>query len=224
MSQASPDILRGTLDLLILKALSWGPAHGYAVARWIEQATNDALAVGEGTLYPALHRLEERGWIAATWGASENNRQAKFYALTRKGRTQLRAEDRELAPLCGGGVRGAGRAGAGIAAMRMRDGRRFRKLFGLEPKSDVEAELAFHVEMRIRELIEQGETPERARRLALRAVRRLRQARGRPASPSTNDGERRMDRDGIPHGAAAGHRLRVADDAAHARRSPPRRC
>ena len=92
MAQATPDILRGTLDLLILRALSWGPAHGYAVARWIEHATNDALAVGEGTLYPALHRLEERGWIAATWGASENNRQAKFYALTRKGKTQLRAE------------------------------------------------------------------------------------------------------------------------------------
>jgi transcriptional regulator len=92
MNLPAPEILRGTLDLLILKALSWGPSHGYAVARWIEQATNDALAVGEGTLYPALHRLEERGWIAATWGASENNRQAKFYALTRKGRTQLRTE------------------------------------------------------------------------------------------------------------------------------------
>src|SRR5829696_723899 len=87
------DIIRGTLDLLILRALSWGPAHGYAVARWIEQATADALAVGEGTLYPALHRLEERGWISATWGTSENNRQAKFYALTKRGRTQLRAED-----------------------------------------------------------------------------------------------------------------------------------
>jgi PadR family transcriptional regulator, regulatory protein PadR len=93
MPHASPDILRGTLDLLILTALSWGPSHGSGVARWIEQATNDALAVGEGTLYPALHRLEERGWIAATWGASENNRQAKFYTLTRKGRAQLRAED-----------------------------------------------------------------------------------------------------------------------------------
>ena len=80
---ALPEVLRGTLDLLILKALSWGPAHGYAVARWIQQATGDALAIGEGTLYPALHRLEERGWIAASWGASENNRQAKFYALTR---------------------------------------------------------------------------------------------------------------------------------------------
>jgi transcriptional regulator len=88
----TPDILRGTLDLLILKALSGGPAHGYAVARWIQQATGDALAVGEGSLYPALHRLEEREWIAATWGMSENNRQAKYYALTRRGRAQLKIE------------------------------------------------------------------------------------------------------------------------------------
>jgi PadR family transcriptional regulator, regulatory protein PadR len=92
MTDPAPDILRGTLDLLILQALSWGPAHGYDVARRIEQATNDALAVGEGTLYPALHRLEERGWIAASWGASANNRRAKFYALTRRGRAQLRVE------------------------------------------------------------------------------------------------------------------------------------
>ena len=89
---AIPEILRGTLDLLILQALSWGPAHGYAVARWIQSATSDALAIGEGTLYPALHRLEERGWISASWGASENNRQAKFYVLTKRGRTQLRVE------------------------------------------------------------------------------------------------------------------------------------
>jgi transcriptional regulator len=87
-----PEILRGTLDLLILQALSRGDAHGYGVARWIEQATDDALAIGEGTLYPALHRLEERGWVSASWGASENNRQAKFYTLTRKGRSQLRVE------------------------------------------------------------------------------------------------------------------------------------
>ena len=87
-----PDILRGTLDLLILQALSRGDTHGYGVARWIQQATRDALAIGEGTLYPALHRLEERGWVSATWGASENNRQAKYYALTRKGRAQLRVE------------------------------------------------------------------------------------------------------------------------------------
>jgi transcriptional regulator len=89
---AVPDILRGTFDLLILRALSAGSAHGYGVARWIEQATGDALAVGEGTLYPALHRLEERGWIDARWGVSENNRQAKFYALTRRGRAQLARE------------------------------------------------------------------------------------------------------------------------------------
>lgn len=92
MTQGVPEILRGTLDLLILRALSWGATHGYGVARWIERATNDALAVGEGTLYPALHRLEERGWVAASWGTSENNRQAKFYSLTKKGRAQLRVE------------------------------------------------------------------------------------------------------------------------------------
>ncbi len=78
MSPPVPEILRGTLDLLILKALSSGPAHGYAVARWIQQATGDVLAVGEGSLYPALHRLEEREWIEARWGTSENNRQAKY--------------------------------------------------------------------------------------------------------------------------------------------------
>ncbi len=92
MTQPTQDILRGTLDLLILQALSRGEAHGYAVARWIEAATDDALAVGEGTLYPALHRLEERGWVKARWGASENNRRAKYYSLTRKGRAQLRVE------------------------------------------------------------------------------------------------------------------------------------
>lgn len=92
MAHAGQEILRGTLDLLILKALSWGPAHGYAVARWIEHATDDVLAVGEGTLYPALHRLEERGWVSSSWGESETRRRAKYYALTRVGRAQLRIE------------------------------------------------------------------------------------------------------------------------------------
>jgi transcriptional regulator len=92
MARPTNDVLAGTLDLLILKAPSWGPAHGYAVARWIEGATDDALAVGEGTLYPALHRLEERGWVKASWGTSENNRRAKFYDLTRTGRSRLDAE------------------------------------------------------------------------------------------------------------------------------------
>jgi PadR family transcriptional regulator PadR len=86
------EVLRGTLDLLILKAVSWGPMHGYSVAQWIERATNDALRIEEGTLYPALHRLENREWIAAEWGRSDNNQRAKFYALTPKGRAQLRLE------------------------------------------------------------------------------------------------------------------------------------
>jgi len=89
---ASPDILRGTLDLLILQAVSHGRAHGYDIARRIERTTDDVLAVGEGSLYPALHRLEARGWVTATWGASANNRQAKFYALTTSGRGQVRLE------------------------------------------------------------------------------------------------------------------------------------
>jgi PadR family transcriptional regulator, regulatory protein PadR len=89
---AEHDILRGTLDLLVLKALSRGASHGYGVARWLEQATDDALAVGEGTLYPALHRLEERGWVTAAWGLSENNRRAKYYSLTPEGRARLRVE------------------------------------------------------------------------------------------------------------------------------------
>jgi transcriptional regulator len=88
----SIDILRGTLDLLILRSLSWGPTHGYGIARWIEFATRDVLRVGEGSLYPALHRLEERGWVESEWGVSENNRRAKFYSLTSQGRAQLRAE------------------------------------------------------------------------------------------------------------------------------------
>ena len=92
MANSTQDILRGTLDLLVLRALSWGTAHGYAVAKWIERATNDVLAVGEGTLYPALHRLEERGWIESEWGVSENKRRAKFYTLTTAGRAQLQVE------------------------------------------------------------------------------------------------------------------------------------
>jgi transcriptional regulator len=86
------DLLQGTLDLLLLKTLSWGPAHGYALARWIERLTGQVLQVGEGSLYPALHRLEEREWIDSEWRVSENNRNAKFYRLTALGRQQLRAE------------------------------------------------------------------------------------------------------------------------------------
>ncbi|MEJ7811022.1 MAG: PadR family transcriptional regulator [Gemmatimonadaceae bacterium] len=89
---AGSDLYTGTLDVLILKALSWGPMHGYAVGRWIRQTTDDALQVQEGALYPALHRLERKGWLAEEWGLSETNREAKYYTLTPAGRKQLRAE------------------------------------------------------------------------------------------------------------------------------------
>jgi PadR family transcriptional regulator len=92
VTEPATEVLRGTLDLLVLKAVSWGPAHGYGVARWIEQATGDVLQIEEGSLYPALHRLTTRGWVSAEWGTSENNRRAKFYSLTPKGRAQLRLE------------------------------------------------------------------------------------------------------------------------------------
>jgi PadR family transcriptional regulator, regulatory protein PadR len=89
---AGAEILQGTLDMLVLKALDGGPRHGYDVARWIGQASDAALLVEEGSLYPALYRMERRGWIRSEWGVSENNRRARFYQLTRAGRRQLAAE------------------------------------------------------------------------------------------------------------------------------------
>ena len=89
---ADLDLVQGTLDVLILKTLTWGPRHGYAVASWIRDTTADRLRVEEGALYTALHRMEKRGWIEAEWGLSENNRKAKFYQLTADGRRQLRRE------------------------------------------------------------------------------------------------------------------------------------
>ncbi len=85
-------MLQGTLDVLILKTLSWGPRHGYAVARWLEETTDEALAVEEGSLYPALYRMERKAWIEAEWGTSELGRKAKFYALTPAGRARLDQE------------------------------------------------------------------------------------------------------------------------------------
>ena len=90
MDDLDVNLTRGTLDLLILKALSWGPRHGYAVVEWLESATGATLVIGEGTLYPALHRLERAEWVEAEWGLSENNRQAKYYRLTPAGRKRLR--------------------------------------------------------------------------------------------------------------------------------------
>jgi transcriptional regulator len=88
----STDLLQGTLDLLILKTLALEPMHGWGVAQRIQQVSKDVLQIGQGSLYPALHRLEYRGWIQSDWGASENNRRAKFYSLTPTGKKQLEAE------------------------------------------------------------------------------------------------------------------------------------
>ena len=85
-------LLRGTLDVLILKALSWGPRHGYAVARWIHDTSREELRVEDRALYVSLHRLEARGWVESEWGLSENNRKAKFYQLTPAGRKALREQ------------------------------------------------------------------------------------------------------------------------------------
>jgi PadR family transcriptional regulator PadR len=88
----SADLLQGTLDMLILKAIADEPQHGWAIAQRIQQVSNNVLQIGQGSLYPALHRLEYKGWIRAQWGASENNRKARFYSLTESGRKQLISE------------------------------------------------------------------------------------------------------------------------------------
>jgi PadR family transcriptional regulator len=93
MTKRKPDLPQGTLALLVLKALSLGPMHGYGIGQRIQQLAENMLTVEEGTLYPALYRIEERGWIESEWGASENNRRARFYKLTRDGRKQLQVEE-----------------------------------------------------------------------------------------------------------------------------------
>jgi PadR family transcriptional regulator PadR len=88
----STDLLQGTLDLLVLRTLALEPMHGWGIAQRIQQVSREALQIGQGSLYPALHRLEYKGWVQADWGASENNRRAKYYSLTRTGRKQLETE------------------------------------------------------------------------------------------------------------------------------------
>ena len=99
MSQVKPvkpiEFRQGAIELLILKTLHWGPQHGFSIARWIQDTTDDVLCLEEGSLYPTLHRLEDKGWVRGKWGTSENNRRAKFYELTAVGRTQLSAETRD---------------------------------------------------------------------------------------------------------------------------------
>jgi PadR family transcriptional regulator, regulatory protein PadR len=92
MAASKSDLLQGTLDVLVLKTLSAGPMHGWGISQRIQQLSQDVLEVNQGSLYPALHRLEEKGWIEAEWGNSENNRRARFYSLTRLGKRQLAEE------------------------------------------------------------------------------------------------------------------------------------
>lgn len=92
MARAPSEMLQGTVDILILRTLAWEPMHGYAISRWLDDRSDGILAVDGAALYQALHRLEARKWVAASWGLSENNRKAKFYTLTPAGKTQLRNE------------------------------------------------------------------------------------------------------------------------------------
>jgi transcriptional regulator len=89
------ELLHGTLEVMVLKTLSWGPMHGYGIGRWIEQLSGDRLRIEEGSLYPALYRLERKGWIDSEWGVSEKNRRAKYYRLTREGRRELRSGENQ---------------------------------------------------------------------------------------------------------------------------------
>jgi len=93
MSKGNPDVLQGTLDLLILKTLARGPMHGYGIVVHVQQVSDEVLRVEEGSLYPALHRIEQAGWISSEWGTTDNNRRAKYYKLTTAGRKQLETEE-----------------------------------------------------------------------------------------------------------------------------------
>ncbi len=99
MKDSKQELLKGTLDMLILQALSEGAMHGYGVARWIEERTEGTLMIEEGSLYPALYRMEKRGWVESEWGASENNRRARFYEMTDTGQKQLEDETQSWARL-----------------------------------------------------------------------------------------------------------------------------
>ena len=108
-------LLQGTVELLVLKRLSWGPMHGYGIAAWIETATDDVLRVEEGSLYPALYRMTRKGWIKGEWGVSENNRRAKFYRLTKAGR-------REYEKQVAGWQRLSGAVSRAVTAARLPEG------------------------------------------------------------------------------------------------------
>jgi transcriptional regulator len=100
MGEGQPELLKGTLDMLVLKVVALGPSHGYAIAQRLQQISRDFFQVHQGSLYPALHRLEDRGWLQGAWKESETGREAKFYSLTKKGRRQMEQEARDWERLC----------------------------------------------------------------------------------------------------------------------------
>ena len=165
------ELLRGTLDVLILKALSFGPRHGYAVAEWLESSTGDLLQVGEGSLYPALHRLEERGWVRSSWGLSENNRRARFYELTTEGRRSLKSEAAWWARFAGTVTAVLARGAEPAGPHRMTQGpmwRRYLRFFGPDSRADLDEEFRFHLDMRRERLSREGLGDEQARAEAIR--------------------------------------------------------
>ena len=101
MAERDVDLIQGTLNVLILKTLSWGPMNGYAIAQWVRETTTGDIELEEGALYPALHRMEHRGWVVAEWGLTKNNRRAKYYRLTAEGRRALRARTESWERLVG---------------------------------------------------------------------------------------------------------------------------
>ena len=165
----SIDLLQGTLDLIVLKSLSWGPMHGFGLARWIQQTTEDLLRVEEGSLYPALYRMENRGWIKAQWALTENGRRAKYYRLTANGNGSWTAES-EIVGADDGRDRDDhdGAAGTGVIPDddRVPAWRRYARFLRGNPARDVDEELEFHLQSTIDEFVAGGMTPAAAREAA----------------------------------------------------------
>src|SRR5262245_42142842 len=170
MTKPKSDLLQGTLDLLILKTLALEPMHGWGITQRIQQISSGALVVNQGSLYPALLRLEQQGWIDSEWSVTENNRQAKYYKLTRAGRKQLADETenwRRLATAIEQILQASGREERSMLGKlfhRLRMGLRRRNV-----EREMDAEMRFHLEMETEENIRRGMSEEEARRVALRS-------------------------------------------------------
>ena len=171
------ELLRGTLDLLVLKTLSWGPMHGLAVLQWIERSTRQRLQVEEGALYPALHRMEDKGWLDAEWGHTDVGRRAKFYRLTDRRPATAERRALEVGALLRGRRVADRREGSAVMSLRNWPGLRrvFRIPLGLRRvRADVNAELGFHIDGRIDELMSLGMSRAEAEVGGTTTLRRLR--------------------------------------------------